>query len=86
MKHLSAVSPLINSALIVMVLTIGVTIQIIEALSTVIDSMTWMVISKTFHASGPPTIRKDKMSVILSTQIDQKQTTVAENKLFALKK
>ena len=40
MKHLSTVGPPINSALIVMVLAIGVTFKIIEALSTAIDHMT----------------------------------------------
>ena len=39
MKHLSTVGPPINSALFVMVLEIGVTFGIIEALSTTIDSM-----------------------------------------------
>ena len=40
MKHLGNIDPAINSALIVMVLAIGVTIQIIEALITAIDNIT----------------------------------------------
>jgi len=39
-----------------------------------------MVNSKTWHAGGQPTIRKEKMFVIFTNRIDQKQTTVAENK------
>ena len=69
-----------------MVLAIGVAFQIIEALLKAIDSMTWMANSKTWHAGGPHTIRKQKMYVILSNRIDQKQITVAENKLLVLKK
>ena len=38
------------------------------------------------HAGGEPTIRKEKMFVILTNRIDQKQTTVADRELFALKK
>ena len=45
-----------------------------------------MVSSKTWHAGGPHTLRKEKMYVILSNRIDQKQITVAENKLLVLKK
>ena len=37
-------------------------------------------------AGGQYTIRKEKMFVTLTNRIDQKQTTAAENKLFALKK
>ena len=85
MKHLSTVSPPINSALVVIVLAIGVTFQIIEALSTAIDSMTWMQNSKTWQAGGPPTIRKDKVFLILSNRFDQKQT-LPQNILFASKK
>ena len=36
--------------------------------------------------AGQPTIRKQKMFVTLFNRIDQKQTTVAENRSFALKK
>ena len=85
MKHLSTVSPPINSALVVIVLAIGVTFQIIEALSTAIDSMTWMQNSKTWQTGGPPTIRKDKVFLILSNRFDQKQT-LPQNILFASKK
>ena len=85
MKHLSTVSPPINSALVVIVLAIGVTFQIIEALSTAIESMTWMQNSKTWQAGGPPTIRKDKVFLILSNRFDQKQT-LPQNILFASKK
>ena len=42
--------------------------------------------SKTGHASGQPTIRKEKMFVILTNRVDQKQATAAENKLFCVKK
>ena len=45
-----------------------------------------MVSSKTWHAGGPHTLRKEEMYVILSNRIDQKQITVAENKLLVLKK
>ena len=39
------------------------------------------------NAAGQPTIsRKGKMFVTLTNQIDQKQTTVAENNFFAFKK
>lgn len=51
-KHPSIIDPPINSALFVMVLGIGVTFQIIKVvLSTAIDSVTWMVNSKIWHAS-----------------------------------
>ena len=43
-----------------MVLEIGVTFQIIEALSTTIDSMIGLVNSKTWHAGGEATVRKEK--------------------------
>ena len=36
--------------------------------------------------ASQPTIRKQKMFVTLTNWIDQKQTRVAENKLFTLKK
>ena len=45
-----------------------------------------MVNSKTWHAGGSHTIRKEKMYVIFSNRIDQKQITVAENKPLVLKK
>ena len=81
MKHLGNIDPAINSALIVMVLAIGVTIQIIEELITSIDNITWMVNSKTWRAGTLPSIRKENTFVILSNRIDQKHTaTVAENK------
>ena len=81
MKHLVNIDPAINSALIVMVLAIGVTIQIIEALITAIDNITWMVNSKTWHAGTLPSIRKENTFVILSNRIYQKHTArVAENK------
>ena len=35
--------------------------------------------SKTWHAGGEPTIRKEKIFVILTNRVGQKQTTVAEN-------
>ena len=63
--------PPINSALFVLVLAIGVTFQIIEALSTAI-SMPRMVNSKTWHALGHRAIRKEKMFVILTNRIDHK--------------
>ena len=58
MKHLSVVGCKINSALLFMVLAKGFTFQIIEeALSTAIDSMTWMVNA----VAGQPTKRKETM-------------------------
>ena len=70
MKHLSAVGrPILNSALFVMMLVKGLTFQIMEeALSTAIDSMTWMV-----NASGQPTIRREKMFVTLTNRIEKKK-------------
>lgn len=60
---------------------IGFTFKIIEALSTATDNMTWMVNSKTWHAGGLPSIRKENiLFAILSDRIDQKQITVPENK------
>ena len=85
MRHLSTVSPRINSALVVIVLAIGVTFQIIEVLSTEIHSMTCMQNSKTWQAGGPPTLRKEKLFVIFSNRFDQK-LTLPQNILFALKK
>ena len=85
MRHLRTVSRRINSALVVIVLAIGVTFQIIEVLSTAIDSMTCMHSSKTWQAGGPPTLRKEKMFVIFCHRFDQKQT-LPQNILFALKK
>ena len=38
------------------------------------------------NAGGQPTIRKQKMFLTLSNRMNKKQTTVAENTLFALKK
>ena len=38
------------------------------------------------NAGGQPTIRKQKMFLTLSSRMNKKQTTVAENTLFALKK
>ena len=37
------------------------------------------------NAGGQPTMKREKMFVTLPNQIDKKQTTVAEYKLFALK-
>ena len=38
------------------------------------------------NAGGQPTIRKQKMFLTLSSRMNKKQTTVAENTVFALKK
>ena len=38
------------------------------------------------NAGGQPPIRKEKMFLTLTNRVDKKQTTVAENTLFALKK
>ena len=83
MKHFSVVGRPINSAFLFIVLAKKFTFQIIEeALSTTIDSMTSMVNA----GASQSTIRKQKMFVTLTNWIDQKQTRVAENKLFASKK
>ena len=80
MKYLSTVALPINSALIVMVLAIGVTYILSERSTvTAIDNITWMVNSKAWHAGGPSSIRKENTFVILSNRIDKKKT-VAENK------